>query len=426
MIRLYSYLTAIILTLGIGCAQYYTYAQKTQATLNAVYLRGLGELSESMTGMTNTLIKCSYASSPSQLAELSAKLWRDSAVAKTTLASLPGCDANLDSAYRFFSQAGEYAMTLSQKLASGLSLTEEEQASLVGIRSYAQGLAQSIYDIEQNAHAGDYSFVSMGNVPLMPRQTDEQIYKLQSAAFEDAGNLDAYAKLIYDGPFSDHMLEVTPRMTQNVAEISQEEALTIAQRVCGDDQLAYTGDENSAMPSYCFQDSYFSLGITKNAIITSDDAIVAGKEFLAQLGIKNMEPTYFSTENSVCTINFANVQDGVICYPDLIKVGVAMDNREVVFIDARGYLVNHYERELSPADETVAQKHQESLLGIMDKVIYAGRAIIPTAGRNERLCDEFLATDKDGRSMLIYTDAQTGEQRQILILIETGNGVLTV
>jgi hypothetical protein len=62
----------------------------------------------------------------------------------------------------------------------------------------------------------------------------------------------------------------------------------------------------------------------------------------------------------------------------------------------------------------------------MDKVIYAGRAIIPTAGRNERRCDEFLATDKDGRSMLIYTDAQTGEQRQILILIETGNGVLTV
>ena len=39
-----------------------------------------------------------------------------------------------------------------------------------------------------------------------------------------------------------------------------------------------------------------------------------------------MKETYFLKQEGVMTINYAYSQEGVIAYPDLIKVKVALDN----------------------------------------------------------------------------------------------------
>ena len=51
-------------------------------------------------------------------------------------------------------------------------------------------------------------------------------------------------------------------------------------------------------------------------------------------------------EENVITVNYAYEQDGVIVYPDLIKVKMALDNGEVLGIETTGYLNSHTEREL--------------------------------------------------------------------------------
>ena len=53
-------------------------------------------------------------------------------------------------------------------------------------------------------------------------------------------------------------------------------------------------------------------------------------------------------------------------------------------------------------------------------------AIIPTSGLNEVLCYEFLCSDSDGNQILVYIDVMTGEEENMLVLIEDENGTLTM
>ena len=71
-----------------------------------------------------------------------------------------------------------------------------------------------------------------------------------------------------------------------------------------------------------------------------------------------MKESYYVTNHNICTINYAYVQDGAVCYSDLVKVGVALDSGEIVSFNATGYLMNHHDRavDFSPisADEARA------------------------------------------------------------------------
>ena len=47
-----------------------------------------------------------------------------------------------------------------------------------------------------------------------------------------------------------------------------------------------------------------------------------------------MRASYYETADGICTVNYAASQDGILLYPDLIKIGIALDNGAVVFYDA--------------------------------------------------------------------------------------------
>ena len=49
----------------------------------------------------------------------------------------------------------------------------------------------------------------------------------------------------------------------------------------------------------------------------------------------------------MCVCLFFYEQDNVICYPDLVKVGIALDDGSVVRVEAAGYRMNHVVRDLA-------------------------------------------------------------------------------
>ena len=67
------------------------------------------------------------------------------------------------------------------------------------------------------------------------------------------------------------------------------------------------------------------------------------------MGYENMKDSYYALNDGICVVNFAQMEGDAICYTDLIKVGVALDNGEIVSIDARGYLMNHKDRTIPHA-----------------------------------------------------------------------------
>lgn len=447
IIRIGSYLTALVLVLGIGTAVGYNHSRYYKRQLESTYMRSLEELGDYVTGISNTLNKGVYAGTPAQLSTLSSKLWRDAGSAKAALASLPISELDLEGTYKFLSQVGDYSMNLSKKVAAGGTLTGEETENLAALLDYARQLTGHIANLERQISTGDLNLDDIALAAKKSREADDETKAEQNPdenllGFEEMeDSFQGYPKLIYDGPFSDHLLERPALLLEGQGEVTVETALAKAASCAGlsPSALTHTGDENSNMASYCFSGADFSAGVTKKGgylayltnsrqvgdrVLTNEEALKKAKEYLGTLGLKNMEQSYYEIANGVCTVNFAYTQNTVTCYTDLVKIGVALDDGQVVFVDSRGYITNHHERSI-PAPSL----SMEEALGSVSKNLSpkgSGMAIIPTSGMNEVLVYEFRCVSEDGQNVLVYVNAATGAEEQILLLIESEEGVLTV
>jgi germination protein YpeB len=109
-------------------------------------------------------------------------------------------------------------------------------------------------------------------------------------------------------------------------------------------------------------------------------------------------------------------------YPDLIKVQVRMDTGAVVGIEANNYLMNHTERVLPDIVLNVEQA-REMVSDRLD-VTHERLCVIPREN-GEKLAYEFIGKWSDSE-FIIYIDALTGAELQILKIVDAENGVLTV
>jgi germination protein YpeB len=158
--------------------------------------------------------------------------------------------------------------------------------------------------------------------------------------------------------------------------------------------------------------------------ISVDDARKIAARFLQEAGYESMQESYYIRQDNILTVNYAYVQEGVICYTDLIKVSVALDNGEVSAFETLGYVMSHTQRDIpqQQVDEATAREKVPDELTILSHCM----AIIPTDGKYEKLCHEFKCETDDGEHYIIYVNASTGEEEKILILLEDENGTLVI
>ena len=115
-------------------------------------------------------------------------------------------------------------------------------------------------------------------------------------------------------------------------------------------------------------------------------------------------------------INFAFVKDGVIYYPDLIKVKISLVGGEILGLDAQNFLYNHVERTL------------KENLGDVNTIIFKEgfeavvkrRVIIPTEWNTEIEAYE-VAGKYDDAFYYIYYDATTLEEIKVMRVIQDEN-----
>lgn len=434
LVRVISFsMAAVFLAMGFLIQARYE-AQRWRDTLQNSYAWAMGELSSNLAGISTDLDKLRYTAGPSQMARLSARILKQSASAKSALGTLPTGEVPLESTYRFLSQAGDFAITLSAKVIDGGDLSGEERDSALALGKTAVSLRDTVDDSLWKYRSGQIASQSM---MAMDGGTNAV-----GAGFE---NLDetvtSYPTLIYDGPFSDHLLNRKPAMLENQPMLTQEEAAKIAANAAqvSRESLVPQEDENSNMASYVFQSGDITVGVTKRGGFISylidartlgeerlrQDAIFSrASEFLQRIGLKDLHATYFEKAENICTINYAAQQGDVRLYPDLVKVGVALDDGSIVFYDARGYLMNHKERTL---EATLGEQEARQALSELLTVSGSRLALIPTPGQGEVLTYEFRCKDsaREDVEALVYVNAQTGREENILMLVRTPGGTLT-
>jgi germination protein YpeB len=113
-----------------------------------------------------------------------------------------------------------------------------------------------------------------------------------------------------------------------------------------------------------------------SAKLDSGEAIKKALSFLAEKGYAPMKESYWTRYDNVMLINFAYTEGNVICYPDLVKVEVALDNGDIIGFESTGFIMNHKKRELAAPSVTAAEA--KTKVSPRLKILSEGLAVIPT------------------------------------------------
>ena len=146
-------------------------------------------------------------------------------------------------------------------------------------------------------------------------------------------------------------------------------------------------------------------------------------KYLAEHGFSDMTSSYYEITDNTATINFAYSQNGVKMYSDLIKIRVALDTGEVTGIECKGYIMNHKDRGEQRA--ILSETEARGCVSTHLSVNAVSLCVIPKDSMREVLCYEFHGTYKD-KNFIIYINAENGREEDILLLIESETGILTV
>lgn len=447
-IRVISYLAAAIVVVGFMLFSYRASINNSRRALSYQYMKSMSDISAHMQNIDSDLTKVLYTKSPELLTALSSKIWREAGFAKELLTSLPVEYLKLQSTNKFLSQVGDYCQSLSKSASRGKAVTAEQQENIKKLHGYSKAMLSETLTLADAIQTGSISLEkAQGNIS---REFDKQQAPMQvSEGFTDfEEGFTAYPTLIYDGPFSDHIMQKEPLRLKNEQSISRAQAKQRVRTILNVDEasLHESSDEDSKLPSYGFTSDDVDVSMTKKgglmsymlrsravaeSKLTPKEAEKKAFDFLNRIidttskGSKVVfEHTYYEIDNNVITFNLACKQGDVLVYPELIKIGVALDNGEIHSFDARGYIVNHFERDIVPSKLTAeeAQSRVSSLLAVKE----AKRCIIPSDGLNEIMCYEFLCDSPDNKQVLVYINADTGAEERILILMIDENGQLTI
>lgn len=431
IVRLCSFAICLAAALSAAAISQHSESSKYQLRLEAAYRRNLTQLSECLDSIETSLEKSQYAASQEMMGTLSSDLYAECTTAKNSLSALPVSQLDLDGAYKFLSQAADYAKYISTKD----EISQSDYDNLALLLTYAKKYADYTEKIVQKCAAGG----KITENEVLPQGSSEMKVSSFSLDFTTAENtFENYPTLLYDGPFADAVLNKESAMIKAAERRSRDECRRIAARALGVDEsgVVYKNEESGTIPAYVFSYKLCTISVSKNGgyivyilnesnirsnTVTEENAINVAKNFLEKIGYSGMKESYYAIYNNVCTINFAYENSGITYYPDLIKVGISLSDGSIYSLEARGYLTNHTERAAPDLSNAAPAK-----LSPAAEQISANPCLIPKKDGKEVFCIETRCKNKStGQEVLIYTNAETGKEEDILLLLYSDSGTLT-
>ncbi len=440
LIRAVSFIVFAFLLLAAITAQNIQKSRAYRQVISDNYSYAFAELLEDVSKLDYALQKSNYATTGPIITSLCAEIFRESSSSIAALSQLPVSELNLENTAKFLSRTGDYAYYISKKVSRGEQISQKERDELKKMSQGASEISRMLHALSRKVHENPIDVMDVKlNSMTETKNLQGDIENLEKEFSE-------YPVLIYDGPFSDHISDKTPALTEGMAEISESEAKKRAASFLGIQAEEFSSEgivregESEIYALRCDRDEYsiyaditkrggvvlrvISSRTAEKAKISTENAIEKASQLLAKNGFENMRETYYMLSENNLTINFAAHSEDVVLYPDLVKVTIALDDGSITNFDATGYIINHRKREIR--DISSGREVAQSKVSPALKILSYSPAIIPTDGRGEVLSHEFKCEDEEGRHCIVYVNADTYNEERILILIEDENGTLTM
>ena len=419
----------LCLSVGVNAAQS-ARVRKLQTHISIGRQRELTDVVRAMADIEVNLQKLLIASGASQSAQLLGETALLAQHVEAGISRLPMSVETAADAMKFAGQMGDYVMTLARQVSGGSMLSSTDETQIEGLLAACQGL---------NAHLSDIN---------------DSIYE-DPAALQDASSMDSwpdaqrlgesgmdYPSLIYDGPFSDGRTDGMPKGLTG-ERITREQARQHAARYAGTpaDRVTDAADSGGQFEAFGFlaqtDEGSVSVQVTGQGghllwmmpekaefetRLSQQACVEAAQAYLEEMGFGEMERCFVQEYDGMVVANFAAVEDGVLLYPDQVKLQMSMETGRIVGAECSQYWMNHHPREaLQPR---ISQEQAKLTLSERLEVKEARLCVIPT-DNGEKLCWEFRGTFS-GETYYAYVDAVNGEAAEILRIARTQSGDLAI
>lgn len=436
----------LLLTTLFGAYQY-NRAVLLKRQLNNTYNRAFYELVDYVSNVEILLLKTLMTSSPEMTVTTLRDVTQEARAAASNLSQLPVSVGVLSNTEKFLSQVSDLSQSLAKKTTMGMAIDDKQLDTLSNLHSFALSLEQNLNELKNELENGNFKW---DNVMHEGTETFREASSEMPKNFSTIDqSFEEMPTLIYDGPFSEHMQKRQP-LGLTGGNISEEKAIERLGDFLGKDKInnvtKVADNNNEVINTYNFKIElagkkdhsiaeadvsvkgghivwYLYNRVVGEPTIDIDKAKKIGSDFLKSRGYKNMKDTYYFEAGGIATINYAYTEGDITYYPDLIKVKVALDNGEVVGFEAKGYLMNHHDRDLGKPKITQEEARAKVIRG--EDIKASGLAVIPTNYGTEILCYEFIGKLKE-KDFLVYINANTGAEEQVLLILNTEDGVLTM
>ena len=427
------------------CAMAYKINRDSKISSNNTYNLAFYELIDHMSDTQNYLAKSLVTNEADYSTETLIYIWRSANLAEVYLSQIPISNEGLSNTQKFLNQVSEYTYSLSRKCISDENLTKDELNKLKDLYNYSSQVNTTLNQLSFEINNGTLNWEELSNEGSS--MLAKQVTNMSMAGFGSIEeNLKEYDGLIYDGAYSEH---ITGKQKKGLIgnDIDEGKAKQIAETFVGKENIKELNclglSENGNIKCYTIEaiinsDNNIIMAISQKGghivfanynrdvfeeKISADEAENKAKDFLNSKGYTDMKKTYTIKEYGIITINYAYEENGVIVYPDLIKVKVALDNGDILGIETTGYLNNHEKRNIDK-DNIISKGEAIKLSNENLKIEETRLAIIPTEFEKEIFCWE-LKGIVENREFLLYINAKTGKVEDILVIIQTENGTLT-
>lgn len=423
-------------TIGLGVA----YAIKSEQansyklSLENVYEKNFYNLLDSVNTAENDLSKVLASSGSTYQSKLLNSVAKASNEAQISVSALPLTQSDIYDMVKMVNQIYGYTSTLSEKISQGQSLTQSEIESLENVYQNILILKNRLNDFARKMQAG-YSIL------------DESVFNEDGTTsfteiFTQMNDVDVkYPTMIYDGPFSDSVVNSEIKGLKGLTVSKDQAENTIKKHFKNLIELNFQETTKGKFETYNFravnsdqENLYIQVtkiggkiltvsGSGKNGVATIDQtqAKKIAIEFAKNNGIENAKVVWSDKLYEDLYLNIAPVQEGIILYPDLVKVKIDLTTGTIVGYDATSYFTNHTNRSLNQGGLT--KEEAESKISSEFSIVQTRKVLSPLDYNREVVCYEVEAT-KDDNTFYFYFNVENGETENILKVIKTDNGNL--
>lgn len=406
---------------------------KALSRVERAYEQSLYDLSDNLNNIEVNLSKLMVAPGGTFAATLLTDVYSEALAAEKAFSALPVDAHEAEKASAFFNQIADFSVSYQRALISGtkdLNYSECLENMYVTARQLNAEINDSVMlvsqhkmDIRKITSARPFTF----RVPKDTTVTHNSI---------------EYPELIYDGPFSDGRADEEYRHFEGTESITLKEAKDVAAAALADYKVQKITSAGKSVKEPLFElsvscergDAYVSVSEHGGKIVNlsvsrplgkvmlgEESAKACAREFAQKLGYE-VEPVWYQTVSGMAYVNLAPVENDVVLYTDLVKVKVALDNGEVLGLEAKNYCLNHCEHNTTL---TMNKNAVPTLIDSRLQLQSVRGALIPLENGGERLCYEAVSEYK-GLTYFVYLDAADGETVKIMRTVDTDQGSLVM